>query len=186
MQISQQKTKGLVLVSTLAALAYVLMFISFPIIPAFSFLKLDFSDVPILIGLFVVGPLGASEIVILKLFLFWMTHGFSVLELIGLIPSLIVSLIFIGIFYLYRESITKPGFKKFVPAIIIGVVMAIVLSILNYFIFLPMYMKVFGFDMGLPLFKIILYGVAPFNLIKGIVESLVFIIIYRRLSKLIR
>ncbi|SKA03609.1 ECF transporter S component [Fructilactobacillus lindneri] len=183
MQINNKKTKTMVLVSILAALAYALMFLSFPIIPAFPFLKLDFSDLPILIGLFMVGPLGAVEILLLKLFLYWMTMGFSIPELIGLSSSLIVSLIFILGFYLFRKDVVKHGLIRFLPVIVVAIVLAIVMSILNYFVFLPLYMKAFGFNLGIPLAKIVALGVAPFNLIKGLVDGTIFILIFSRLKK---
>ncbi|WP_252895245.1 ECF transporter S component [Fructilactobacillus florum] len=101
---NNQQLKRQVFVAVLAAIAYLLMFISFPVLPYVPFLKLDFADIPILIGLFMLGPSAAVETTVLKLFLYWMTMGFSVIELIGLSSSLVVSLVFITIF-LAREKI---------------------------------------------------------------------------------
>lgn len=96
---NNQQLKRQVFVAVLAAIAYLLMFISFPVLPYVPFLKLDFADIPILIGLFMLGPSAAVETTVLKLFLYWMTMGFSVIELIGLSSSLVVSLVFITIFF---------------------------------------------------------------------------------------
>lgn len=51
------KVQKMVSIAMLAAIGTVLQFVAFPIMPAFSFLKIDFSDIPILLGMFLYGPL---------------------------------------------------------------------------------------------------------------------------------
>ncbi|WP_429971820.1 ECF transporter S component [Fructilactobacillus sp. Tb1] len=182
MSVNNQSIKRLVLISILAAIAYVLMFIAFPILPFVSFLKLDFSDLPILLGLFTLGPVAALEITVLKLFLYWLTTGFSVIQLVGLSSSLVVSAIFIGIYYFFRQDIQSKTFKQFIPVVITAIVLMIVMSILNYFVFLPLYIKLLGFDLGYSVSKLVLIGIAPFNLIKGLVEGIFFVLIFNRLK----
>ncbi|WP_462271631.1 ECF transporter S component, partial [Ligilactobacillus agilis] len=53
-------TKKYVLVACLAAISYLLMFFSFAIIPMVPWMKIDFADVPILVGFFTLGPAGGS------------------------------------------------------------------------------------------------------------------------------
>ena len=61
--------------------------------------------------------------------------------------------------------------------------MTIVLSILNYFVLLPLYGMIFNLaDIANNLKVIIVSGIIPFNIIKGIVISIVFILLYRRLA----
>ena len=53
---SVSKVNKMVIVAMLAAISFVLIFIDFPILPGFSFLKIDFADVPVLIGTVLFGP----------------------------------------------------------------------------------------------------------------------------------
>ncbi|CAJ2233154.1 ECF transporter S component [Fructilactobacillus sanfranciscensis] len=182
MSVNNQSIKRLVLVSILAAIAYVLMFIAFPILPFVSFLKLDFSDLPILLGLFTLGPVAAIEITALKLFLYWLTNGFSMIQLIGLSSSLVVSLIFIGVFYLFRKDVQSKTLKQYIPVIVSALILMVVMSILNYFVFLPLYIKLLGFNLGQSISKMVITGIAPFNLIKGLVVGIVFVLIFNRLK----
>ena len=66
------------------------------------------------------------------------------------------------------------------------IVMTIVLSILNYFVLLPLYGMIFNLgDVFNNLKIIILSGVIPFNIIKGIVISIIFALLYRRLKRVL-
>ena len=77
-------------------------------------------------------------------------------------------------------------------SLIIGLVagtitMTIVLSILNYFVLLPLYGMIFNLgDVFNNLKVIVLSGIIPFNIIKGCVISIIFILLYRRLKKVLK
>ena len=65
--------------------------------------------------------------------------------------------------------------------------MTIVLSILNYFVLLPLYGMIFNLgDVFHNLKVIVLSGIIPFNIIKGCVISIIFILLYRRLKKVLK
>ena len=71
-----KQTRNLVLISMLAGMSYILMFVlQVPLIPAAPFLKYDPSDVPSLIGAFVFGPLAGVAISFVKATLFLLTKG---------------------------------------------------------------------------------------------------------------
>lgn len=55
------KVQKMVSIAMLAAIGTVLQFVAFPIMPAFSFLKIDFSDIPILLGMFFVRTVSRSN-----------------------------------------------------------------------------------------------------------------------------
>ncbi|USS85378.1 ECF transporter S component [Fructilactobacillus myrtifloralis] len=181
MKTNNQELKRMVAIAMLSAIAYLLMFVSFPILPYVPFLKLDFADVPILLGLLLLGPVGAVEITLLKLFLYWMTMGFSVIELVGLMGSLVASLLLIVSFTLLKSWLLA-GKQKTVAAIAISaVVLALGMGLLNYFILMPVYLHVAGFQLSISLPKLILIGVIPFNLIKGALDGTLLVLIYGRL-----
>nr|WP_243685850.1 hypothetical protein [Lentilactobacillus rapi] len=50
-----------------------------------------------------------------------------------------------------------------------AVSLAIIMSALNWSAVIPLYMSVIGLKLSLPLTTIIMAGVVPFNLIKGVV-----------------
>ncbi|MBU9787983.1 ECF transporter S component [Lentilactobacillus sp. IMAU92037] len=167
----QVLTTRLVEMSVLAGCSYVLMFISFPIIPIVPYMKIDFSDMPILIGTVLFGPVGGMTIAGLKSILYWVTTGASVPGLIGVGSSFISSLVLIWAFYLANRVLSgMKGFKKALFVITtMAVSLAIIMSALNWSAVIPLYMSVIGLKLSLPLTTIIMAGVVPFNLIKGIV-----------------
>lgn len=167
----QVLTTRLVEMSVLAGCSYVLMFISFPIIPIVPYMKIDFSDMPILIGTVLFGPVGGMTIAGLKSILYWVTTGASVPGLIGVGSSFISSLVLIWAFYLANRVLSgMKGFKKALLVITtMAVSLAIVMSALNWSAVIPLYMSVIGLKLSLPLTTIIMAGVVPFNLIKGVV-----------------
>ncbi len=61
-----KKTKYITKVGMLTAIAVLLMFFEIPILPSFPYLKLDFSDVPALLGGIAMGPIAAVVIELLK------------------------------------------------------------------------------------------------------------------------
>jgi riboflavin transporter FmnP len=164
-------TTRLVEMSVLAGCSYVLMFFSFPIIPIVPYMKIDFSDMPILIGAVLFGPVGGMTIAGLKSILYWVTTGASIPGLIGVGSSFISSVVLIWAFYLVNQVASKLGGVKKVILVIatMAISLAIVMSALNWAAVIPLYMKVIGLKLSLPLATIIMAGVVPFNLIKGIV-----------------
>ncbi|KZU63360.1 Gx transporter family protein [Lactiplantibacillus plantarum] len=77
----------LVGIALLGAIAYILMLLEFPILPVAPWMKIDFSDIPILIGLFLFGVGGAFVITIIKLLLHSAMMGFAIYDLIGSFAS---------------------------------------------------------------------------------------------------
>ena len=78
----------------LAAISYVLMYFSFVIIPIVPFMKLDFSDIPILLGLFILGPWGGLEIAAIRSIIYFVLTGVSLPHMIGVGLSFVATLVF--------------------------------------------------------------------------------------------
>jgi len=71
-----RRLRNLVTMAMLAGMSYLLMFVlQIPLIPAAPFLKYDPSDVPTLIGSFLLGPLAGGIIALIKVVLFFLTKG---------------------------------------------------------------------------------------------------------------
>lgn len=176
-----RNTKKLVGVSMLAAVAFVLMFFAFPIIPGVTFLKIDFSDIPVLLGMFLYGPVAGIAVAVIRTILHYVQTGGDAGYPIGDTASLIASLAYtLPIYYIMNTKAEKA--KNVVLANVLGTVsLTTVLSLLNAYVLIPLYFLVLNFSVG-PIQKYVFYGVVPFNLIKGIVVSTVFIALYKKMK----
>jgi len=180
-------------IALLSGISTVLMFIEFPL-PLFPiFLKFDFSDLPAIIGAFAMGPLAGILIELIKNIL----HGIllSSTLFIGELANFMVGSIFVGtagLIYKYNKSR-----RSAICGLVAGTVsMGIGASILNYFIFLPLYEKALGIKIQSIIklsskinkyivdFKSLIYWtILPFNLLKGLIISIIAFFIYKKVSQ---
>lgn len=189
-------TTKLAVTGMLTALAIVLQYIEFPVpmlVP--PFLKMDFSDLPELIAAFVIGPVWGVAVCFLKNLIhipFGSTGGVGELSnfLLGAVFALTAGLI-------YQRNKTK---KTALLACGLGsLAMAVFSFPINYFIVYPVYSNLwFGGNMGLiiDMYKLILpfsdslekclviFNV-PFTLVKAIIVSIITMLIYKPLSRLV-
>ena len=191
---SKINTKKLTTTALLTALAVVLQFIeiSIPIMP--SFIKLDFSDLPELIGAFTCGPLAGVLIAFLKNLIhlaFGSSGGIGELSnfILGAVLALTAGLI-------YKKF---PNIKGVIGGGIIAcIVMGVVSIPTNYFIIYPLYYNVMGFpkEAILDMYRLILPSTksiaqallvfnAPFTVVKGLICLVVSAAVYKPLHKLL-
>lgn len=173
-------------VSALSSIAVLLMFLQFPIFPAFSFLKIDFSNIPALIGGFVLNPLAGFAIECVKVLVNTLIEG-TMTGYIGELSNLIVSLAFVlppTIIYYYRKT-----FLTAILSLVVGVVIGTTVACLsNYFLVFPLYLNGFGMGIlqGKTLANVIFTIVLPFNLIKQSLNALLTIVLYKKTAKILR
>ncbi|SHE48248.1 Riboflavin transporter FmnP [Thermoanaerobacter uzonensis DSM 18761] len=189
------KTQAIVKVGFLSATAFILMYLEFqvPLFP--GFLKLDFSDVPALIASFAIGPLYGVMVELIKnLIHATITQSGG----IGEIANFAIGSIFVyiaGIIYQFN----KTRKNALISMAIATVVMAFTASLLNYYVFLPLYQKVMGWPMDaiinmsraankniVNVKTLISYGIFPFNVLKGIVLSVITLLVYKKLSPFLK
>ena len=178
------KTTKLAVTAMLAALSAVLMFFEFPLgFIAPSFYEFDFSEVPVLVGTFSMGPIAGAVI-----------EGTSTGG-VGELANFLIGCSFIlpaGFIYKYKK--TRVG--AIVGMLTGTVAMAAIGVVLNTFVLVPLYSSFMPLTeiikMGQAIFPAIdgtftfcLYCVGPFNIIKGLIISVVVFIIYKPLSRLI-
>ena len=174
-------TKKMVGIAMLAAIATILISFGFPIIPGVSFLKVDFSDIPVLIGMFLYGPVGGTMVAFIRSLLHYIQTGGDAGYPIGDTASFIASVAYTLPIYLIMKS-KVDNTKTIIFANIVGTLsLTVILSLVNYFFLLPLYLKVLNFSVG-PIREYILMGVIPFNIIKGAIVSTVFIMLYAKLK----
>ena len=166
-------TKTIVLVGVLSALATILMiFPKFPILPAFPWLDVDFSDVPALLASVSVSPfVGVLVVLIKNLIHLTMTSTGGVGEISNFIcGTALVLTCGITTKSLFRKTVNK---KKLLVTLPISCVAQVIAAILgNYYLMIPLYGIQATAD------QYIIGGVIPFNLIKDVLVCVVFYIIY--------
>ncbi|EON3043853.1 ECF transporter S component [Enterococcus hirae] len=179
------RVQKMVAVALFAAIGLVLQYIAFPIMPAFSFLKIDFSDIPVLISMFLFGPVAGLVTAFLRSILHLITTGFSPDNLVGDTASFLATAIFtLPIFYFFRKK-TQVGKNKFLGVISGTIAMTIFMSVANYFVITPLYLMFLGLNanqmLGMPLANYVLIGIVPFNIIKGFIVSAAFLVLHAKL-----
>ncbi|NRD80609.1 ECF transporter S component [Bacillus sp. BRMEA1] len=172
------KVKVMVSIGMLSSIAYLLMLLNFPL-PFFpNFLFVDFSDIPPLIAALIFGPAAGIMVELIKNLLNYMATGSPTGIPVGHISNFIAGIMFIlPTYYLYLKMKTKRGMTI---ALISGTfTMAIVMSILNYLIFLPAYTALLKFpDMR----NLVVPAILPFNILKGVMMSVIFMLIFVRIQ----
>ncbi len=196
----KMSTKVLTKISILSVIAFIIMILEFPLGFFPEFLKIDFSDVPALIGAFAMGPIAGVIIEFIKNILHIVIRGTATAG-IGELANFVVGGTFVfiaGIIYSKNKT-----FKNALIGMITGtIIMSVIAGIFNYLLFIPLYAVYYG----LPLeeyIKIavemaqkansfvvdyktfILISIVPFNIIKGIIISIITLVFYKRISKLL-
>lgn len=162
----------------LTALAYVVTFLEFPIFPAAPFLQLDFSNVFVLLGGYLYGPLAAIIISLLKECLSLLDSGTN---FVGEIANFLINFAFYivpTIVYRYKK-----GLKWVIPMLVVGTILQVAASLpVNRYINFPLFMG----DGAAASFAALWWYIILFNLIKGAAVSLVTILLYKRVSWLFK
>ncbi|MGT2680718.1 ECF transporter S component [Streptococcus ratti] len=174
-----KKTQILAIIAVLSALSFVLMIFNFPIVPGVDFLKLDFSIIPILLGLVLFDLRSAYAILLFRSLLKLLLDNGGPGGIIGL-PMNMAAL---GAFVLAFGLIWKNREEKraFVIASAVGTVaMTAIMLVLNYIYAIPLYAKFAGFDIAkfIGIGKYLVNMVVPFNLLEGIIFAVSFAVIY--------
>ena len=192
-----KKTKQLTLTALLGAIAFMLIFFNFPIPFLSPFAELDLSAVPELIGGFMMGPVGATGIITVKLLLKLLFQGSSSM-LTGEVQNFILECTFVipAALY-YRKHKTKKGA---VIGLVIGAVISVIASVFtNVYLIFPAYIRLYGMNwdsiLGMfneinPMIKniptMVAFSVIPFNLVSRIITSVITMILYKKISKFIK
>ncbi len=180
--------RRLTVAAMLSAVAVVLQFLEIPIPLVPSFIKLDFSDLPEIIGAFLCGPGTGVFIAFLKnlIHLAVSQSGF-----VGELSNFVL-----GAAFAFTAGIIYKRKKSFASAVVAGIAAALVMAVvsvpLNYFAVYPLYYTVMGFpkeavlqmyqlirpSTGSILEALIVFNM-PFTAIKGLICSGVTLAVYK-------
>ncbi|MCT6840015.1 MAG: ECF transporter S component [Apilactobacillus kunkeei] len=176
---SRFSLKNLVQVSILGGLAYLLTYLSVPILPMAPYMKLDFGDIPILLATVLLSTRSGLIVALLRAVLYFVFTGVSLINLIGISALLIASLTIVLSVTLVNKLVQNNA-KYVIMVLFETVMLTLVMSVLNYFVITPLYINLTGFKLSFSLLDSVLYTVTPFNIIKGLFIGIVFVIVYNR------
>ena len=130
----------------IGAIAFVVMKFEFPIMPGVSFLKMDFSDVVVVITTFIFGVGGGVAVAAIKCLLSLIFAGFALPSLVGELAAFLASMAFALPFYFLAGSVKEEDRKSLkgylLPALglLLGVLsLTLVMALTNQFLLTPVY-----------------------------------------------
>ena len=187
------RVRYMTVTAMLSALAFILMFLDFsvPFMP--SFIKMDISELPALVGAFAMGPVYGVLICLIKnlLHLFITTTGG-----VGELCNFMLGAIFVfAAGFVYQRNKNR---KTAVLGAFIGAALMAALSIpVNYFITYPVYTKFMPIDAIISMYqeinpsadsllKCLITFNAPFTFVKGLISVIITLVIYKRISPIIK
>lgn len=186
-------------IAIFTALSAVLYFIRFPLPPFPSFLEVQFSNLPVIIGGFIMGPIEGVAIVLLRTII---VLPFSTTQYVGELADLLIGVfVVLTVSFIYKKVNTKKGG---VLSLGIGIIVWTLSAIFsNKVILLPYYMKVYGLsaDNFIDILKVIPWVkifktidssnymrvyifacVIPFNIVVSTLVSIITFIVYKKVS----
>lgn len=186
--------RNLCVTAVMGAIGTVLMYLEFsvPFMPAF--IKVDFSELPALITAFALGPwYGILVCAVKNILHLFVSDSFY----IGEISNFILGSVFVGTAgFIYTYKKTRVG--ALVSCIIASLVMALVSIPSNYYITYPFYAQLMGsLRLIVNAYQSIYNGVdnllecllvfnLPFNVLKGIINSILCFTVYKKLSPILQ
>lgn len=181
----------------LGAIAVVLMLFEIPLPFAPSFYEIDFSEVPVMIGTFAIGPVAGTAIELVKILLNFIINGTTTAGVGEVANFLIGCALVVPAGIIYRRKRTRTG--AIIGMAVGTVFMTLIGCLLNAYVLLPVYATAFQMPidalvaMGTAvngsidsLFTFVAFAVAPFNLLKGVLVSLIVFLIYKKISPVFR
>lgn len=194
---AKSNVRTLVMVAMLGAISMVLYLFDFPLWFAPSFYKIDFSEVPVMIGSFALGPVAGAMIELVKCLLKLVIKGTET-AFVGDIANYVIGCALIvpaGI--IYKKNKSK---KAAIAGMAAGTLFLVIVGcFVNAYVLLPTYGKAFGMPIDAlvgmgsavnpaitSVTTFVLLAVAPFNLLKGIMVSAITLVIYKYVSPLLK
>jgi len=182
MQRSRSLTR-LVTLSFLSAIAFVMQALNFPL-PMFpQFLNIDFSEIPALIGGLLYGPVAGIVIEGLKNLLHFLFYGSDTgIIPIGQLSNFIAGSLFVTLTVIISR---KVGERKglWMGLATATLVMAVVMTLANWYVIFPAYSFLIHWTVTeSQKWALIILGVAPFNVVKGILIAIVFVPLYTKIK----
>lgn len=181
-------TKQIATIGICAAISFVLMFVKFPVV-YLGFLELEVSDVPAILMTLLYGPVAGVLVELIKniLHLATTSTGMS-----GELSNFLVSLGYVlplGLISRYGK-----GRRKLEAGLAAGTIGMVCMGMLvNYFVTVPLYLTLFGKEAVMGMVQatipsihnvagLVILGITPFNIFKGLLISALGYYLYKVLK----
>ncbi len=176
-----RRLRKMVFLSLLSGSAFLMQYLDFPL-PGFpAFLEIDFSDVPALVGGLVYGPAAGILVEFFKNLLHFLFSGSLSGIPIGQISNFLAGSIFVTVtVWVSRKTGEVKGLIY--GLVTATILMAVVMTIANWYVIFPAYSLLINLTYThAQKIAFILYGVAPFNVVKGLLIGAIFLPLYLKL-----
>ena len=190
-------TRKLTMIGMFSAIAAILMIFEFPLPFAPSFYKLDFSEIPVLITAFAFGPVAGVMVEFCKIVLNLLMDS-TTTAFVGDLANFMVGCSFIlpaSIIYLHKKNR-----KSAMIGCVIGTICLTVFGTsFNAIYLVPKFAELYGMPleaiigMGTAinpaitdLTTLVMFAVAPLNILKGVSVSVITMLIYKKLSRFMK
>ena len=193
----QSPARRVAYVGIFAAIAAVLMYLEFPLPFAPAFYEIDFSEIPVLICSFSLGPVAGVVCEFLKVVLKLLLKGTSTAFVGDLANFVVGCALILPASAVYFANKTKKG--AIIGMAVGTVCITVVGSLFNAVYLIPTFSVLFGqpldaiIGMGtainpaiVSVNTLVLFAVAPFNLLKGVVDSIITFLLYKHIERLLR
>ncbi len=168
-------TRQLVTMALMCAIGALLSFVEFPLLPGVTWLKFDASNMPAMVAGFAYGPAGGVAVGIVTAII----HGLLMADFTGAIMNILVVTCFVlPAALIYKK---KRTFKFAVIGLILSIIAGVIGSIIGNLILTPTWLGV-PFEAVVAMIIPILI---PFNILKGLLNSVITLIIYKSISNII-
>ena len=190
-------TRKLTMVGMFSAIAAILMIFEFPLPFAPAFYKLDFSEIPVLITAFAFGPVAGVMVEFCKIVLNLLMDS-TTTAFVGELANFMVGCSFIlpaSIIYLHKKNR-----KSAMIGCVVGTIcLTIFGTSFNAIYLVPKFAELYGMPleaivgMGTAinpaitdLTTLVLFAVAPLNILKGVSVSVITMLVYKKLSRFMK
>ncbi|WP_440896157.1 ECF transporter S component [Amphibacillus sp. Q70] len=175
----------LIILSLFGTISMVLLFLNFPLPFLPPYLKIDFGEVPTLLAALIFSPMAGVVVQLIKNVLYLLFTGAA--DPVGVLANFVAGITFvIPIAMVYHKF---KGRKSLVSGLVAGtIIMTIAMGVLNYYVLLPIYSTIMNWgemSSGVML-STIFVGVVPFNLVKGVIVSALFVPLFIKLKPWIK
>ncbi len=189
--------RTMVQIGMLGAVAMILMSFEIPLWFAPPFYKIDLSELPVMIGCFAMGPAAGALIEFVKVILHMAIRGTTTAGVGDLANFLIGCALIVPAGLIYKKVRTKKG--AMIGMTVGTIVMTVLGCVINAWILLPFYATASGMpldaliQMGTAInagiqdiFTFVMFAVAPFNILKGVLVSVLTLLLYKNIRPILQ
>ena len=193
----QPASKKVAYTGMFAALAGVLMLLEIPLFFAPSFYEMDLSEIPVMICAFSLGPVSGVVCELIKIVVKLLIKGTST-AFVGDFANFVVGCAMVlPASIVYQKIKTKKGAA--ISLATGGLVMTVFGSLFNALYLIPAFANLYGIPLDTiigmgtevnssitSVATLVIFAVVPFNLLKAVIVSLVTMLLYKRVKRLIK